>query len=154
MPQLSDDYKVIAELFPLWRKLQVMTALEFFCGVGKFLKLLELGGFASSGTEPETSQAIEAQIDGSAVYPYTLSDLRKFDDDQFDAVGMLRVDRAPDKSLDAVVNEGLRIGAKLFFYSSMSDVLEQKIFDMLDMSKVNILARRYNDVVGVSVLRL
>ena len=154
MLQLADDYKVIAELFPLWRKLKVVTALEFFCGVGKFLKLLDVGGFASSGTEPDTSYAIEAQLDGCSVYPYVLSDISKFEDGQFDAVGMLRVDRAPDESIDSIVSEGLRISSKLFFYSSTSDVLEQKIFDMLDMSKVNILARRYNEVVGVSVLRL
>lgn len=154
MLQLSNDYKVMSDLFPLWRKLQIVTALEFFCGVGKFIKLLEVGGFVASGTEPNTDQAIEAQRDGSSVYPYALSDLKKLGDGQFDAVGMLRVDRAPDKSLDSVVNEGLRISTKLFFYSVVSDVLDRKIFDMLDMSKLKILARKYNDVVGVSIVKL
>lgn len=154
MLQLADDYKVMAELFPLWRKLQVVTALEFFCGVGKFIKLLRVGGFVASGTEPDTDQAIEAQRDHAAVYPYALSDLKKFDGGQFDAVGMLRVDRAPDKAIDSVVNEGLRISTKLFFYSVVGDVLDRKIFDMLDMSKVKILARKYNDVVGVSIVKL
>jgi len=154
MLQLADDYKVMSDLFPLWRKLQIVTALEFFCGVGKFIKLLEVGGFVVSGSEPDTDLAIEAQRDRAAVYPYALSDLKKFEDGQFDAVGMLRVDRAPDKAIDSVVNEGLRISTKLFFYSLVSDVLDRKIFDMLDMSKVKILARKYNDVVGVSIVKL
>jgi len=42
----------------------------------------------------------------------------------------------------------------LFFYSSTSDVLENKIFDMLDMSKVDILDRKYNEIFGVSVVKL
>jgi len=154
MLQLADDYKVLSELFPLWRKLPVVTTLELFCGVGKFIKLLKVGGFVASGTEPDTHQAIEAQRDSFSVYPYALSDLEKFEDGQFDAVGMLRVDRAPDTSLDSVVSEGMRISAKLFFYSSTSDVLEQKILDMIDLTKVNILDRKYNEVTGVSVVKL
>jgi len=154
MLNLADDYKVLSELFPLWRQLQVVTTLELFCGVGKFIKLLEVGGFVASGTEPEMRKAVKAQRDGSSVYPYSLSDLNKFEDGQFDAVGMLRVDRVPDKSLDSVVNEGLRISTNLFFYSSMSKVLEKRIFDMLDMSKSKVLVREYNEVTGVSVVNL
>ena len=154
MLNLSDDYKVMADLFPLWGKLNVATVLEVFCGDGRFLKLLEVGGFVPSGTEPEMDQTIDAQRDLSVVYPYTLSDLEKFEDGQFDAVGMLRIDRAPDKALDSVVSEGLRISTKLFFYSSVSFVIEKGVFDRLDTSKVNVLVRKYNDVSGVSVVKL
>ena len=153
MLQLADDYKVIAELFPLWRKLNVSTFMEFFCGTGKFLKLLGVGGFVASGAEPDTDSTIEAQIDDAFVYPYALSDFKKFEDGQFHAAGMVRIDRAPDTSLEMVVEEGLRISEKVFFYSSLMDG-ENKVLDLVDTSKMNILVRKYRGVIGVSVLKL
>jgi len=96
MRPVADDFKALSELFPLWQKLEVSTVLELFCGAGKFVALLKDCGFTVHGTEPETDLAIKAQRDGAFVFPYSASDLHKFDDGQFDAVGMVCIDRSPE----------------------------------------------------------
>ncbi len=155
MIQPADDYKVMSEFFPLWRKSGISTALELFCGNGKFIRLLGVGGFIVSGTEPETNLAIQAQREGAFVFPYSLSDLEKFSDGQFDSVGMIRIDRTPEQqAVESIVREGLRIGSKLFFYSVVDALCAKRIMDFLDKSAMNIFARKNNEVEGISLLRI
>ena len=154
MRPVANDFKVLSDLFPLWQKEGVSTALELFCGAGKFVRLLRDCGFTVHGTEPETDLAIESQRDGASVFPYSVSDFHKFDDGQFDLVGMVCIDRSLEDKIELIVESGLRICSKIFFYSFLVGSCGQRVLDTIDKLDVDIVVRKHNEVEGVSLIKI
>jgi SAM-dependent methyltransferase len=77
-------HKVMLNAVPWMRDLGARTILEVGCGSGIVLKELVLHGFTASGTEAEQEHL--AELGGMSVYPYSVDELSRFGDNDFDLV--------------------------------------------------------------------